>query len=122
MATLLGVKQVYPGRYEPKKLLDLIIQEKVTFSHCVPTILQMLLNENKKIKYDLSKLKLIIGGSATDKSLAEEARNHGINVVSAYGMSETCPFLTIAQIPSEARISSQRELIKMRTKTVNLGL
>ena len=121
MATLLGVKQVYPGRYEPKKLLDLIIQEKVTFSHCVPTILQMLLNENKKIKYDLSKLKLIIGGSAMSKNLAEEARNHGINVVSAYGMSETCPFLTIAQIPSEARISSQRELIKMRTKTGKPG-
>ena len=121
MATLLGVKQVYPGRYEPKKLLDLIIQEKVTFSHCVPTILQMLLYENKKIKYDLSKLKLIIGGSAMSKNLAEEARNHGINVVSAYGMSETCPFLTIAQIPSEARISSQRELIKMRTKTGKPG-
>ena len=121
MATLLGVKQVYPGRYEPKKLLDLIIQEKVTFSHSVPTILQMLLNENKKIKYDLSKLKLIIGGSAMSKNLAEEARNHGINVVSAYGMSETCPFLTIAQIPSEARISSQRELIKMRTKTGKPG-
>ena len=121
MATLLGVKQVYPGRYEPKKLLDLIIQEKVTFSHCVPTILQMLLNENKKIKYDLSKLKLIIGGSAMSKNLAEEARNHGINVVSAYGMSETCPFLTIAQIPSEAKISSQRELIKMRTKTGKPG-
>ena len=121
MATLLGVKQVYPGRYEPKKLLDLIIQEKVTFSHCVPTILQMLLNENKKIKYDLSKLKLIIGGSAMSKNLAEEARNHGINVVSAYGMSETCPFLTIAQIPSEARKSSQRELIKMRTKTGKPG-
>ena len=121
MATLLGVKQVYPGRYEPKKLLDLIIQEKVTFSHCVPTILQMLLNENKKIRYDLSKLKLIIGGSAMSKNLAEEARNHGINVVSAYGMSETCPFLTIAQIPSEARKSSQRELIKMRTKTGKPG-
>ena len=121
MATLLGVKQVYPGRYEPKKLLDLIIQEKVTFSHCVPTILQMLLNENKKIKYDLSKLKLIIGGSAMSKNLAEEARNHSINVVSAYGMSETCPFLTIAQIPSEARKSSQRELIKMRTKTGKPG-
>ena len=121
MATLLGVKQVYPGRYEPKKLLDLIIQEKVTFSHCVPTILQMLLNENKKIKYDLSKLKLIIGGSAMSKNLAEEARNHGINVVSAYGMSETCPFLTIAQIPSEARKSSQKELIKMRTKTGKPG-
>ncbi|MDA9734177.1 fatty acid--CoA ligase [SAR116 cluster bacterium] len=121
MATLLGVKQVYPGRYEPKKLLDLIKQEKVTFSHCVPTILQMLLNENKKLNYDLSKLKLIIGGSAMSKSLAEEAQSQGINVVSAYGMSETCPFLTIAQMPSEDRISSQKELIKMRTKTGKPG-
>ena len=121
MATLLGVKQVYPGKYEPKRLLDLIKQEKVTFSHCVPTILQMLLNENKKLNYDLSKLKLIIGGSAMSKSLAEEAQSQGINVVSAYGMSETCPFLTIAQMPSEARISSQKELIKMRTKTGKPG-
>ena len=121
MATLLGVKQVYPGRYEPKRLLDLIKQEKVTFSHCVPTILQMLLNENKKLNYDLSKLKLIIGGSAMSKSLAEEAQSQGVNVVSAYGMSETCPFLTIAQMPSEARISSQKELIKMRTKTGKPG-
>ena len=55
------------------------------------------------------------------KSLAEEAQSQGINVVSAYGMSETCPFLTIAQMPSEARISSQKELIKMRTKTGKPG-
>ena len=121
MATLLGVKQVYPGKYEPKRLLDLIKQEKVTFSHCVPTILQMLLNENKKLNYDLSKLKLIIGGSAMSKSLAEEAQSQGINVVSAYGMSETCPFLTIAQMPSKVRKSSQKELIKMRTKTGKPG-
>ena len=44
VATLLGAKQVYPGRYEPQKLLKLIEKEGVTFSHCVPTILQMLLN------------------------------------------------------------------------------
>ena len=33
VATLLGVKQVYPGRYEPEKLLRLIEREGVTFSH-----------------------------------------------------------------------------------------
>ena len=43
VATLLGVKQVYPGRYVPDVLLGLIAREKVTFSHCVPTILQMML-------------------------------------------------------------------------------
>ena len=42
-ATLLGIKQVYPGRYVPANLLRLIAEEGATFTHCVPTILQMLL-------------------------------------------------------------------------------
>src|SRR5208283_5291501 len=36
IATLAGVKQVYPGRYVPDALANLIGQERVTFSHCVP--------------------------------------------------------------------------------------
>src|SRR5205814_610915 len=44
VATLLGLKQVYPGRYTPDGLLGLIEREKVTFSHCVPTIMHMLLS------------------------------------------------------------------------------
>jgi fatty-acyl-CoA synthase len=43
MATLSGVKHVYPGRYDPALLVKLIKTEGVTFTHCVPTILQMLL-------------------------------------------------------------------------------
>jgi len=38
-ATLLGIKQVYPGRYEPELLVDLLKEHKVTFSHCVPTVM-----------------------------------------------------------------------------------
>ncbi len=44
VATLLGAKHVYPGRYEPAMLLKLIQTEKVTYFHCVPTILHMLLS------------------------------------------------------------------------------
>ena len=44
VATFLGLKQIYPGRYEPARLLSLIDQHGVTFSHCVPTILSMLLS------------------------------------------------------------------------------
>jgi len=47
VATTLGLKQVYPGRYSPDVLLELIRREKVTFSHCVPTILQMILANPK---------------------------------------------------------------------------
>src|SRR5262249_28423045 len=42
IATLLGLKQVYPGRYDTELICALRQQHKVTYSHCVPTILQMI--------------------------------------------------------------------------------
>ena len=45
IATFLGIKQVYPGKYIPAMLLKLLVTHKVTFSHCVPTILNMLLKD-----------------------------------------------------------------------------
>jgi fatty-acyl-CoA synthase len=98
VATLLGVKQVYPGRYEPEVLLKLITEEKVTFSHCVPTILQMVVTHPSVRKFDLSRWKVIVGGSRLPKGLARAAMDLGIQVCAAYGMSETCPFLSIANL------------------------
>ena len=98
MATMMGVKQVYPGRYEPEKLLELIDKEKVTFSHCVPTILHMLLSCPKAESVDLSRWKVVVGGSAMPRGLAKEALDRGIDVFAGYGMSETGPVLSIAQL------------------------
>lgn len=98
LATLLGVKQVYPGRYVPETLLKLLVTEKVTFSHCVPTIIQMLLGSEVVRQLDLSKWKVIIGGSALPKSLAKGAMELGIDIFTGYGMSETGPVLTLANL------------------------
>ncbi|TYO99480.1 fatty-acyl-CoA synthase [Geothermobacter ehrlichii] len=115
IATSLGVKQVYPGRYAPDVLLDLIEKEGVTFSHCVPTILHMLLNHPDIEKRDLSRWKVLIGGSALPKALCARALELGIDLYSGYGMSETCPVLTLAQVP-EAELGSDNEL-EIRCKT-----
>jgi fatty-acyl-CoA synthase len=96
VATLLGVKQVYPGQYEPQKLLKLITDEKVTFSHCVPTILQMLINSPAMKQADLSRWKVIIGGAQLPRGLAQAAMDLGIEIHAGYGMSETCPVMTAA--------------------------
>ena len=98
VATLLGVKQVYPGRYEPEILLKLLLSEKVTFSHCVPTIMQMLLASDAVKKIDLSGWKVIIGGSALPKPMAKAALELGIDIFTGYGMSETCPVLTLSHL------------------------
>jgi fatty-acyl-CoA synthase len=97
-ATMLGIKQVYPGRYEPPMLMQLIVGEKVTFSHCVPTILQMIVNAPAAAALDLSAWKVIIGGARLPKGLALGARKLGIQVYAGYGMSETCPVLTVANL------------------------
>lgn len=94
--TMLGAKQVYPGKYVPERILRLIEKEKVTFSHCVPTIIRMLLNDAAIDSVDLTGWKVVIGGSALPEGLCEEALKRGINLFSAYGMSETCPLLTMA--------------------------
>lgn len=96
VATLLGAKQVYPGRYEPQKLLKLIEKEGVTYSHCVPTILQMLLNCPSINQVDLSNWKVTIGGARLPKGLARAAKKFGIEIHAGYGMSETCPVISTA--------------------------
>jgi fatty-acyl-CoA synthase len=96
VATLLGAKQVYPGKYEPEMLLKLIDREKVTFSHCVPTILQMLVSSEAVKGIDLSRWKVVIGGSKLSKGLAKAGRDLGITVYTGYGMSETCPIISLS--------------------------
>ena len=117
LMTMLGSKQVYPGRYEPEVLLKLILTEKVTFSHCVPTIINMLVTSPVINQVDLSAWKVVIGGSALPQGLCRESLKHGINLYSAYGMSETCPLLTVANIKPHLMKKSEEEQVEIRCKT-----
>ena len=116
VATLLGVKQVYPGRYDPELLVELWRREKVTFSHCVPTILQMILNAKGAAGVDFAGWKLIIGGSALNRSLYEASKARGIQLTAAYGMSETCPLISCAHINEELLAGSEDERTTYRIK------
>lgn len=101
IATFTGVKQVYPGKYAPAHLLHLIEAEKVTFSHCVPTILHMLMNDPSFADTDLSQWKVVIGGASMPKALCQSLLAKGADIFSGYGMSETCPVLTLAHVDEE---------------------
>lgn len=117
MATLIGVKQVYPGRYDPTTLLELIARESVTFSHCVPTILHMLLSSPAIEGVDLSRWKVVIGGSAMPKGLARAALDRGIDIYSGYGMSETGPVLTLSHLEKHMLDGDDEALLDLRCKT-----
>jgi fatty-acyl-CoA synthase len=116
LATLLGVKQVYPGRYQPALLLKLIAQERVSFSHCVPAILQMVLDAPEAAAADLKGWKVVVGGSALTLGLARRATDRGVEVWCGYGMSETCPILTCAQVKPGLDLDANEQLA-LRCKT-----
>ena len=117
LATMLGVKQVYPGRYEPEMLLRLLLSEKVTFSHCVPTILHMLVSSPVAKAVDLSRWKVVIGGAALPAGLAKAASELNIDVITGYGMSETCPILSVTYLNKENRKLELDKQVELRTKT-----
>jgi fatty-acyl-CoA synthase len=115
-ATLAGAKQVYPGRYDPALLMKLIKTEGVTFTHGVPTILQMLLDAAAKSNLDLSGLKMVIGGSALPKALAKQAMDRGVDVFAGYGMSETGPLLTVAHLQSSDLAGDPDQQVAIRAR------
>ncbi|RRJ83276.1 fatty acid--CoA ligase [Aestuariirhabdus litorea] len=103
VATMMGIKQVYPGRYEPDLLVDLQQREGVTYSHCVPAIIQMIMGCKRAQEVNFSGWKVLIGGSALNKGLALAALEKGIKLSAAYGMSETCPLLSAAYVTEVMR-------------------
>ena len=117
VATLLGAKQVYPGRFMPERILELIKREKVTFSHCVATILHMLINHPLAKEMDLRALKVNTGGMALPRGLAKTALEMGIELFHGYGMSETCPILTLANMKPHMMDWDMERQLDVRTKT-----
>jgi fatty-acyl-CoA synthase len=117
VATFLGVKQVYPGKYIPSVLLKLLDSHKVTFSHCVPTILNMLLKDPSSSQYDLSNWTCVIGGAALPKPVAVEALKRGIDVFVGYGMSETCPVAALSFLTTKELELSPGEQVDLRCRT-----
>jgi fatty-acyl-CoA synthase len=117
LALLLGLKQVYPGRYVPEELLGLIAREGVTHSHCVPTVLHLLLESPAAASVDLSKLRLIIGGAPLSKALCSAAMQRGISTYTGYGLSESCPTLTIAHLKPDMLDWSRDEQVDVRCRS-----
>jgi len=114
--TLTGSKQVYAGRYSGEGFLKLIKDEGVTFTHGVPTVLQMLLTAPGSQDVDLSKLKMIVGGSALPRQLAKAAMARGIDVFAGYGLSESGPFLAGMHLATSQVTGNIDEEVEVRIK------
>jgi fatty-acyl-CoA synthase len=103
LATMVGAKLVYPGPHlDPQSLLDAFVEEGVTWTAGVPTIWMGILGllDAAPGRWDLSKLKgMLVGGSAAPRAMITGFKQrHGMNVVHGWGMTETSPVASTAQL------------------------
>lgn len=99
VSTMLGIKQVMVRRFDPVAVCALIGQVRATHMSLVPTMLNAILNVPDLGKYDFSSLeRVMIGGAASSPELIERAEKAlGCEVVAGYGLTETCPVLTVGE-------------------------
>jgi fatty-acyl-CoA synthase len=98
-ATMVGAAQVFPGvQPTPKDIASLIESERVTVTAGVPTVLLGILQAMEERRYDLSSLRAVpCGGSAVPESLIAAYDALDVNVIQAWGMTETAPLATVAR-------------------------
>ena len=114
-----GTKLVMPGaKMDGPSIYELIEQEGVTFSAAVPTVWQGLFAHMKQNGLGFSTLKrVLIGGSACPESLIRGFQDDfGVEVTHAWGMTETSPIGTVANLPPEILKLPFDEQMKYRLK------
>ncbi len=118
-AVAAGADLVFPGPHlDPESLLELMHTKKATFAGGVPTIwLGILAALDKEPKrWDLSSMRqMVIGGSAAPASLIDGfARRHGLEVLHAWGMTETSPLGTICRLKRSLKSAPPEQQLARR--------
>nr|WP_313632660.1 long-chain-fatty-acid--CoA ligase [Brevundimonas naejangsanensis] len=114
-----GAKLVMPGaKMDGASVYELIETEGVTFSAAVPTVWQGLYGHMVENWLKFSTLrKVLIGGSACPEALIRGFQDQfGVEVVHAWGMTETSPIGTIANLTPELKAKPYDEQMAWRLK------
>ncbi len=114
-----GARLVMPGqKMDGESILELLETEEVTVSAAVPTVWQMLLAHLRAAKARPTTLKrVLIGGSAAPEAIVRAFHDdYGVEVVHAWGMTETSPLGTLSTLTPEIAALPFEEQVPYRLK------
>jgi len=113
-----GAKHVYPGpQPQPEDLATLIEEEGVTITAGVPTVWLGLMEYVEENDVDLSALDtLVVGGSAAPEAMIRFFDDHGVELLHAWGMTETSPVGSAAHLKGDLRDADYETQLEKRSK------
>ena len=110
-AAMTGARQVLPGPHlDPESLLDLYQRTGTTVTAGVPTIWMGILQALEKDpgRFRLTPgMRMIVGGSATPVSMVRAFAKFDLQIIAAWGLTETSPICSIAQLRPEIEAADE---------------
>jgi fatty-acyl-CoA synthase len=99
---MMGARLILPGpNVDAESVLDLMVQEKVTFACGVPTVwlgvLYALETNRGRWKFP-SPVRIACGGTAPPERLIRALDKHGLHILHLWGMTETTPLATVGKL------------------------
>ena len=92
----IGATLVQPAAFDAESMLDLIEQERVTYTFGVPTMLIALLAAQARSPRDLTSLKTVFSGATIVpmEVVRQVEEQFGVTLIIGYGQTETSPAIT----------------------------
>jgi len=117
--TYQGGRHVMQRQFVPDKVLATMQAEGVTAAMMVPTMINFLLNVPDLARYDFSALKWVMVGGApmSPANALRMMKGLGCRYISGYGLTETCPLLTVGNIKDTLLHLPEEEQVKYLTRT-----
>ena len=104
-AFMVGASLVMPDQFlQPEPIARMLAAERPTMAGAVPTVWTGLLQHLESHPQDISHLdQVVCGGSAVPPALMHAFHDqHGVDVIQAWGMTETSPLASVARAPATA--------------------
>lgn len=114
-----GARMVMPGaQMDGASIYELLTEEKVTISAAVPTVWLMLLAHMQEHGLSLPYLrKVVIGGSALPETILRVfEEEYDVEVIQAWGMTETSPLGTLSSLPFHLVDAELDERVRYKRK------
>lgn len=119
-AVMNGSSLVLPGpNLQPERLLDSLSKHRVTLTGAVPTVWLGVINalEQEPSRWALTEgLRIIVAGSACPESLFRRFDKFGIQVIQAWGMTETTPIVTVSTPKPHMKTWAAEQQYELRAK------
>ena len=117
--TWAGARHVMLGCFDPPAVLETMVDERVTVSNLVPTMLSDLVNCPEAAKTRLPDFRLVMSGGApiSPNLVARVVQTFDCEYVQTYGLTETSPYLTFSLLEDHHRALALEEQMRIRSLT-----